>query len=66
MFQELANGGGLEPFPAIRIWLSRIEAHPRFVGMLRSPLPGIRARDKRKTMKRRLEPAAIKDSVITE
>jgi len=34
------GGVSLQPYPAIRAWLSRIEAHPRFVGMARSPLPG--------------------------
>ncbi len=33
------GGISLEPYPAIRAWLARIEAHPRFVGMARSPLP---------------------------
>lgn len=33
------GGVSLEPYPAIRAWLARIEALPRFVGMLRSPLP---------------------------
>jgi len=33
------GGVSLEPYPAIRVWLERIEAHPRFVGMARSPLP---------------------------
>ncbi len=32
------GGVSLEPYPAIRAWLERIEAHPRFVGMARSPL----------------------------
>lgn len=34
------GGVSLDPYPAIRHWLERIEAHPRFVGMARSPLPG--------------------------
>lgn len=33
------GGISLKPYPAIRAWLSRIEALPRFVGMARSPLP---------------------------
>ncbi|MCY6381680.1 glutathione S-transferase family protein [Hoeflea prorocentri] len=33
------GGVSLEPYPAIRAWLARIEAHPRFVGMEKSPLP---------------------------
>ncbi|EGQ7996634.1 glutathione S-transferase [Vibrio vulnificus] len=33
------GGVSLEPYPAIRAWLARIEAQPRFVGMARSPLP---------------------------
>ncbi len=33
------GGVSLEPYPAIRAWLARVEAHPRFVGMARSPLP---------------------------
>lgn len=33
------GGVSLEPYPAIRAWLGRVEAHPRFVGMKRSPLP---------------------------
>jgi len=33
------GGVSLEPYPAIRAWLERVEAHPRFVGMARSPLP---------------------------
>lgn len=33
------GGVSLEPYPAIRAWLERIEAHPRFIGMARSPLP---------------------------
>ncbi|MDG3084868.1 glutathione S-transferase [Vibrio hannami] len=33
------GGVSLEPYPAIRAWLACIEAHPRFVGMARSPLP---------------------------
>ena len=33
------GGISLEPYPAIRAWLERIEAHPRFIGMARSPLP---------------------------
>ncbi len=31
------GGISLEPYPSIRAWLSRIEAHPGFVGMVRSP-----------------------------
>lgn len=30
------GGVSLEPYPAIRAWLARIEAHPNFVGMKRS------------------------------
>jgi len=33
------GGVSLEPYPAIRAWLARIEAQPRFVGMVRSPEP---------------------------
>nr|WP_256446222.1 glutathione binding-like protein [Hahella sp. HN01] len=33
------GGVSLQPYPAIRTWLERIEAHPGFVGMKRSPLP---------------------------
>ena len=33
------GGVSLEPYPAIRAWLARIEALPRFVGMQRSPIP---------------------------
>ncbi len=33
------GGVSLMPYPAIQAWLNRIEAHPRFVGMARSPLP---------------------------
>ncbi|WP_431689482.1 glutathione S-transferase family protein [Hahella sp. NBU794] len=33
------GGVSLQPYPAIRAWLERIEAHPGFVGMTRSPLP---------------------------
>ena len=33
------GGVDLEPYPAIRAWLARIEALPEFVGMARSPLP---------------------------
>ncbi|TBR42459.1 glutathione S-transferase [Marinomonas agarivorans] len=33
------GGVSLEPYPAIRAWLARVEAQPRFVGMARSPLP---------------------------
>lgn len=33
------GGVSLEPYPAIRAWLKRIEAHPRFVGMKRTPVP---------------------------
>ncbi|MDP5253304.1 MULTISPECIES: glutathione S-transferase family protein [unclassified Vibrio] len=33
------GGVSLEPYPAIRAWLARIEALPRFVGMARSALP---------------------------
>ncbi|WLQ16301.1 glutathione S-transferase [Hahella aquimaris] len=33
------GGVSLQPYPAIRAWLERIEAHPGFVGMKRSPLP---------------------------
>lgn len=30
------GGVSLQPYPAIRAWLARIEAHPKFVGMARS------------------------------
>lgn len=33
------GGVSLEPYPAIRAWLSRIEALPGFVAMQRSPIP---------------------------
>ncbi len=33
------GGISLQPYPAIRGWLSRVEALPRFEAMLRSPLP---------------------------
>ncbi len=33
------GGISLDPYPKIRAWLSRIEAHPGFVGMVRSPIP---------------------------
>ncbi|WP_421707224.1 glutathione S-transferase family protein [Algihabitans sp.] len=33
------GGISLQPYPAVRAWLARIEAQPRFVGMARSPLP---------------------------
>ena len=33
------GGVSLEPYPAISAWLARIEAQPRFVGMVRSPEP---------------------------
>lgn len=33
------GGISLEPYPGIRGWLGRIEAHPGFVGMVRSPEP---------------------------
>lgn len=33
------GGNSLAPYPAIRAWLERIEALPRFVGMVRSPVP---------------------------
>ncbi|WP_448248841.1 glutathione S-transferase family protein [Thalassotalea agariperforans] len=33
------GGVSLQPYPAIRAWLERIEAHPRFVGMKRTPVP---------------------------
>ncbi len=29
----------LEPYPALRRWLARVEALPGFVGMMRSPVP---------------------------
>lgn len=31
------GGVSLKPYPAIKAWLARIEAHPKFVGMKRSP-----------------------------
>jgi glutathione S-transferase len=31
------GGVSLQPYPAICAWLARIEAHPKFVGMARSP-----------------------------
>ncbi|MFC3122825.1 glutathione S-transferase family protein [Agaribacter flavus] len=33
------GGVSLEPYPSIQAWLAKIEAHPRFVGMKRSPEP---------------------------
>ncbi|MGH8299920.1 MAG: glutathione binding-like protein, partial [Steroidobacteraceae bacterium] len=33
------GGISLEPYPALRSWLSRIEALPRFEPMPSSPLP---------------------------
>lgn len=33
------GGIALEPYPALRAWLQRIEALPGFVGMPRSPVP---------------------------
>jgi glutathione S-transferase len=33
------GGVTLEPYPAIRAWLRRIEAQPNFVGMVASPIP---------------------------
>jgi len=33
------GGVSLEPYPALRAWIARIEALPRFVPMRRSPLP---------------------------
>lgn len=33
------GGISLAPYPAIRAWLGRIEAQPRFIGMRKSPLP---------------------------
>jgi glutathione S-transferase len=33
------GGVTLEPYPAIRAWLRRIEAQPHFVGMVASPIP---------------------------
>ncbi len=36
------GGVSLEPYPAIRCWLARIEEQPKFVGMKRSSLPGSR------------------------
>ncbi|BFM50212.1 glutathione S-transferase [Marinomonas sp. THO17] len=33
------GGVSLADYPAIRAWLGRIEAHPRFVGMKRTPEP---------------------------
>ena len=33
------GGVSLEPYPAVRAWLSRIEALPRFVPMMTSPPP---------------------------
>ncbi len=33
------GGIGLDAYPAIQAWLSRVEAHPGFVGMVRSPVP---------------------------
>ncbi len=33
------GGVGLQDYPSVRAWLSRIETLPRFVGMVRSPVP---------------------------
>ncbi len=33
------GGVSLEPFSAVQAWLKRIEEHPRFVAMARSPIP---------------------------
>ncbi len=33
------GGVPLDAYPNIRVWLGRVEAHPGFVGMARSPLP---------------------------
>lgn len=33
------GGVSLEPYPAIRAWLARVEGHTGFVGMVRSPEP---------------------------
>ena len=33
------GGAPLDAYPNIRKWLERVEAHPGFVGMARSPLP---------------------------
>lgn len=33
----------LEPYPALRRWLARVEALPGFVGMVRSPVPAAAA-----------------------
>jgi glutathione S-transferase len=38
------GGVSLEPYPALRAWIARIEALPRFVPMRRSPLPAEPAR----------------------
>lgn len=35
------GGASLNDYPAIRAWLARIEAQPRFVGMPRSALPTV-------------------------
>ncbi len=33
------GGVTLEPYPAVRRWLARVEALPGFIGMVRSPVP---------------------------
>ena len=33
------GGVSLQPYPAIRAWLTKIEEHPNFIGMARSPEP---------------------------
>jgi glutathione S-transferase len=33
------GGVDLAPYPRVRAWLSRIEAHPKFVSMPASPIP---------------------------
>lgn len=44
------GGVDLEPYPALRAWLARIEALPGFIGMARSPLPeAVRNRTRRET-----------------
>ena len=35
------GGVSLEPYPAVRAWLVRVEALPGFVPMARSPVPAV-------------------------
>ena len=35
------GGVGLDDYPNIRRWLDRVEAQPKFIGMVKSPLPNV-------------------------